>query len=93
MPFKKGHEKKGGRTKGQSNKDVSQLRGFFYDLINDNKDKIEKDLKELTPKERLDFYLKCANHVLPKMQSIEADVRTDVTMRLNPSWIKPEDNV
>lgn len=44
-----------GRPKGTPNRVTSTIRSWIVDLINDNREQIQKDLKALDPKDRLSF--------------------------------------
>ena len=64
MAFQKGRRKTGGRKKGTENKTTSDIRKIIYQLI--NSEAIVEDLKELEPKERLEFIVKLLPYALPK---------------------------
>jgi hypothetical protein len=70
MAFEKGKSgNPNGRKKGSQNKSTSELRGIIQEIISANfsNSKITRDLKELTPKYRLEFYLKLMEFLLPKL--------------------------
>ena len=69
--FKKGHEKLGGRTKGTKNKVNAQIKERIKNFIDNNYDNVLEDLKELDSLERVRFYLKLLEFVLPKQKSID----------------------
>lgn len=60
-------QKTGGRKKGTPNKNTKPLRDWFLSLIDENRAQIEKDLKALEPKERLQWIEKILPYVLPKV--------------------------
>lgn len=60
-------KKTGGRQKGTPNKNTKPLRDWFLSLIDENRAQIEKDLKALEPKERLQWIEKILPYVLPKV--------------------------
>lgn len=60
----------GGREKGVPNKVTGTLRDFVVNLIDQNREQIEKDLAALTPKERLQIIEKFMQYVLPKQKDI-----------------------
>ena len=60
----------GGREKGVPNKVTGTLRDFVVNLIDQNREQIEKDLIALTPKERLQIIEKFMQYVLPKQKDI-----------------------
>ena len=66
-------KKYGGRKKGTPNKETAALRERVGKLLDDNWDKIEKDLEEVTGKERLDIYTKLLEYALPKLSRVELE--------------------
>lgn len=60
-----------GRPKGSLNNSTKELREFFSDFINDNRDKIQKDFDELGGKDRIKFLLEITRFVLPIQKAIE----------------------
>jgi hypothetical protein len=62
-----------GRKKGTQNRSTAELKTVFQNLLDANISQMEKDLKELTPKERITVLLKLADFVLPKIQSVQAE--------------------
>jgi len=66
--------KTGGRKKGTPNKVTSNLREWLEKLINKNRLQIEKDIKSLEPKDRLQVLEKFMQYTTPKMQSIQTTV-------------------
>lgn len=70
--FKKGQSgNPNGRPKGAKNKDTKALRERINHLLNKNWEAIQTDLEELTPKERIDAYIKLLEYALPKLQRTE----------------------
>jgi len=64
--FTKGN-KGGGRPKGSTNKATKDLRERITLLLDENWEGIQNDLKSLTPKERIDAYIKLLEYSLPKL--------------------------
>ncbi|MDF0706609.1 hypothetical protein [Flagellimonas okinawensis] len=64
-------KKFGGRRKGTPNKKTEALRARVENLIDDNWDKIQNDLKELSGKERVDTIVKLLEYSLPKLSRTE----------------------
>lgn len=61
-----GRGRLGGREKGTPNKVTGTLKNWITDLINSNRLQMEKDLKKLAPKDRLIFFEKLMQYVIPK---------------------------
>ena len=81
MAFKEGHEKKGGRTKGSSNKATSKVRESFTSLLEDNLDQLKDDFKELDPKDRIKLFLDLSKYVIPQLK--QTDVKLDGSIDIN----------
>ncbi len=64
--------KTGGRRKGTANRLTSELRETLKQFVEGELSEIPELVKELTPKERLDFFLKVAPFVLPKVDNISS---------------------
>ncbi|MDR1348368.1 MAG: hypothetical protein LBJ63_08110 [Prevotellaceae bacterium] len=74
MTRKKGTQKTGGRTKGVPNKVTTDLRTWIHDLLNSNRQQIDKDIKQLEPQQRVMLFEKLLSYAIPKMQSVEAKI-------------------
>lgn len=70
----KGTPKTGGRKLGTPNKVTSSVKEWLSRLIDKNRKQIERDLKQLEPKERLQVIEKLMQYVIPKQQAVSADV-------------------
>lgn len=64
-------KKFGGRRKGTPNKKTEALRARVETLIDDNWEKLQDDLKELTSKERVDTIVRLLEYSLPKLSRTE----------------------
>lgn len=62
-------------------KDTQRIRDAFHNLLEDNLDNINKDLEVLEPKDRLNFFVKVAEYILPKLQ--RSETRVDVSALTN----------
>lgn len=56
----------GGRSKGTPNKVTATAKEWLAALIDKNRRQIERDLKQLEPKERLQILEKLMQYVIPK---------------------------
>ena len=63
--------KSGGRSKGTNNKITSDIREKFNQLLTDNLETISEDLKELSPKDRINILLQLSKFVIPQLKSTE----------------------
>lgn len=70
MRFEKGNSL-GGRTPGSKNKVTQKIRESFSDLINNNLEKLQSDLNEIEPKDRLRIIIDMASYVIPKLKAVE----------------------
>ena len=62
-----------GRTPGTPNKVTTELRQWVSNLIDSNREQIEKDLMSVEPDKRLVMLEKLMQYVLPKQQQIVED--------------------
>jgi uncharacterized protein (UPF0305 family) len=63
-----------GRPKGKPNKITQDVRQWLSTVIDKNRRQIEKDLKTLEPKDRLQMLEKLMQYVIPKQQAVKAEV-------------------
>ena len=66
--FAEGNE---GRPKGSVNKSSNEIRETFQLLLENNIEKIQEDLNELEPKDRIKLLLDLSNYILPKLRTTE----------------------
>lgn len=66
-----------GRPKGTPNKITADLREFVTDLLNDNREQIVQDLLAVEPHQRLIFYEKLLQYVLPKQANTHINLDGD----------------
>jgi hypothetical protein len=64
-------QKTGGRTKGTPNKTTNEIREHFQKLVNNNLIQLEKDIKDLEPKERIKTILELSKFVIPTLKATE----------------------
>ena len=84
-----------GRPKGSVNKSSNEIRETFQLLLENNIEKIQEDLNELAPKDRIKLLLDLSNFIIPKMKSVDlkADKTETITIDFNESigWNKTDD--
>ena len=64
----------GGRQKGTPNKVTASIKDWLSELIDNNRKQVERDVKQLEPKERLQVLEKLMQYVIPKQQAVSAKV-------------------
>lgn len=64
-----------GRPKGKPNKITGEMRSWIQQLINDNKEQLEKDIQALEPKVRWQIIERLLNYCIPKQSAVDADVK------------------
>lgn len=86
-------QKTGGRKAGTPNKATATLKEFITLIINENRSQMEKDLKELEPKERLQILVKMMAFVMPKQVSFEEGfLDHNITIGYVETGIEPVDS-
>lgn len=73
----KGTPKTGGRAKGTPNKVTASLRDFIRNLIDENREQVIADLRELEPYQRLLFIERLIGYVLPKQAAVDIQGQID----------------
>jgi len=70
MPFKEGHKKVGGRSKGQTNKTTAEIRDAYQKLVEDNLTNMTVWLTQVAaenPERAMDLMLKLSEYMIPKL--------------------------
>ncbi len=72
MTFEKGHKKiaGSGRAQGTKNKNT-EIRNFLRDFMCDNRKAFCQAFDRLPDRDKCVLYLKAAEYVLPKLQSVQ----------------------
>ena len=79
--FAEGNE---GRPKGSVGKSNKKIRDTFQLLLENNLEKIEEDLNELEPKDRIKLLLDLSSFIIPKMKSVDLTDKTEtITIDFN----------
>lgn len=63
-----------GRPKGKPNKITADVRQWLAELIDGNRAQVKKDLKKLSPKDRLKIIEKFMQYVVPKQQATTLEI-------------------
>ena len=69
--------KTGGRKSGTPNKVTVSMRAWIVGVINDNREKLEKDLDKLPSKERWAIVERLLQYAIPKKQSVQSNINFD----------------
>jgi hypothetical protein len=69
-------QKFGGRTKGTVNKNTTEIREHYQNLVSNNLEQLDNDLKSLEPLQRLKMIIELSKFVIPTLKATEL---TDVT--------------
>lgn len=79
--------KTGGRKTGTPNKTTGITKEMVNQVLAAYHDdgRLTKDFDELTPKERLDVYIKLIGYILPKPQAVQVDLNQSSS---NPSIVE-----
>ncbi|MCB2197651.1 MAG: hypothetical protein KQH79_17460 [Bacteroidetes bacterium] len=78
MPFKPNDKKinRRGRPKGSKNKVNKELKAIIKDFLESNWKNIEKDFKELSPRDKMKFYTDLMPYVVPKLSNQKNELDT-----------------
>lgn len=60
-----------GKPKGALNKNTKELRNKVQLVIDNNIDKLQNDLDQVGPKERINFIIQLLSFTIPKLKAIE----------------------
>jgi hypothetical protein len=75
MPLSKEAQSKGGKTgKRGPGTDTVALRKRVELLLDENFDQVQRDLAELSPRDRIDSYIRLLDFALPRLQRITSSV-------------------
>ena len=64
----------GGRAKGTPNRITASVKGWIFQVIDKNRLQMEKDIEALEPKDRLQVLEKLMQYVIPRQQSVSANL-------------------
>jgi hypothetical protein len=84
MPFTQGRSGNiKGRPQGSKNSRTIELQNIIISILEKSfrKTKIEKDIQELSPKQRLDYMLRLMEFILPKPKPEEITINKPETVR------------
>lgn len=67
----KGIRNNEGRPKGSANRNTTDIRNNFKLLIENNLDKLQSDLNQLEPRDRLKMMIDLSKFILPTLKAVE----------------------
>lgn len=72
-----GRPKTGGRKKGTANKVTKDLRQWVTKFINNKTDRLERDWKKLTPRERVFMFERLLKYALPTLSNTKLETNLE----------------
>lgn len=78
--------KTGGRTAGAVNKTTSEIREHYQNLVSNNLEQLDNDLKSLEPLQRLKMVIELSKFIVPTLKATELNAGTE--NGFNPIVIK-----
>lgn len=77
MAAPKGHEKKGGRSKGTPNKKTEETLRRIESVMSKLEDTIEADIESLPAHERVRLWKDLQEYIRPKLQRVEMNAQVE----------------
>ena len=79
MPFKKNDPRinRGGRPVGSQNNATTEIRQKYLELIENNFEQLEKDLKTLRASERVKAIIELSKFILPTLKATEMSLSNE----------------
>ena len=78
--------KTGGRTAGAVNKTTTEIREHFQNLVSNNLEQLNEDIKSLEPLQRLKMIIELSKFVVPTLKATE--LTTGSENGINPIVVK-----
>ena len=69
-------QKFGGRTAGAVNKTTAEIREHYQNLVSNNLEQLDSDLKSLEPLQRLKMVIELSKFVVPTLKATELNTGT-----------------
>ena len=70
-------EKTGGRTKGTPNRTTAVIRDNFQMLVESNLEQLQRDIKQMSAKDRVNTILQMAKFNIPTLKAAELKTTAD----------------
>lgn len=68
-------QKFGGRTKGATNRTTTEIRERFNLLLDNNLDKLQSDIDQLEPYQRIKTILELAKFIMPTLKATDLNIK------------------
>ena len=81
----------GGRTKNTPNKTTKEIRAIISNVVSNQLQNLDKDLAELSTRDRLQTMLQLLKFITPQMKAIEIDNSNSETFEIKPIIINLRD--
>ena len=83
MPFKKNDPRinRGGRPVGSKNNATTEIRKKYQELIENNFEQLEKDLKSLRASERVKAIIELSKFILPTLKATEMSLSNETNFQ------------
>src|SRR6185437_4768873 len=87
MSFKKGTSgNPAGRPK-KATTDIYKIRKALAEFWENNASQLQKDLNSLSPKERIEFFMRCADFIVPKLSRNKLYEEQEKSKPFLRSWV------
>ena len=73
-----------GRPKGSPNKKLPEVRVAFKDLVQNNLEKLQNDLEQLSPRDRIRVIIELAKFVIPTLKAVELEASFEQKQDFQP---------
>jgi hypothetical protein len=85
--------KTGGRTKGTPNHTTAEIREHFQNLVSNNLEQLNSDLKSLEPLHRLKMIIELSKFVVPTLKTTEltTDIANNGFQPITVTIVKPDE--
>jgi len=77
MARPKGLKKTGGRQRGTENRATSTIKNWVQNLLDENRQVFEDDLKKLEPPQRVQILEKMLKYTIPTLQSVDMKAQVE----------------
>jgi hypothetical protein len=78
-----GKRENSGRKKGSQNKTTKEIRNLFQELLETNFHKIQTDLDEMKPEQRVKTLMELSKFVIPTLKATEISGSNEKTIEIS----------